>query len=245
MLRPVVELRLDRKIRQRVDASDILQDVLIEAARRLRKVDFRIESVSQDAIATLDNGQVPPIVAETFQEQDMPLSRQAAVQVEQRGTHWRIKDEDVTFIVTKQGQRLDISLSGMPLGPWLRQMAQDRIIDAHRRHRSSGKRSVDREQLMTAPGGSDRSTAELQGFLPDKYRTPAEDYLIKEEVGRCKAAIEQLDEQDREIINLRYVKQLSNQEVAQALNLTDPAASMRFLRATRRLRKLLQEASED
>ena len=78
----MVEMRLDRRIQQRVDASDIVQEVMIEANRRLRKY--------------LDD----PV---------------------------------------------------MPFHLWLRQMAKDRIIDAHRRHRASGKRSVDREQGMVAP----------------------------------------------------------------------------------------------
>ena len=89
-LRRMVEMRLDRRIQQRVDASDIVQEVMIEANRRLRKY--------------LDD----PV---------------------------------------------------MPFHLWLRQMAKDRIIDAHRRHRASGKRSVDREQGMVAPAAMDRSTS--------------------------------------------------------------------------------------
>ena len=49
----------------------------------------------------------------------------------------------------------------MPFHLWLRHMARDRIIDAHRRHRGSAKRSVDREQGMFVGGNQDRSTLEL------------------------------------------------------------------------------------
>ena len=38
---------------------------------------------------------------------------------------------------------------------------------------------------------------------------------------------------------MRHYEQLSNQEVAQVLGLTEPAASMRYLRAVRRLRAIL------
>jgi RNA polymerase sigma-70 factor (ECF subfamily) len=48
-----------------------------------------------------------------------------------------------------------------------------------------------------------------------------------------------LDEDDREIILMRHFEQLSNQEVAAALGLTEPAASMRHLRALRKMRELL------
>ena len=36
-VRRLVEMRLDRKVQQRVDVSDVVQDVLVEASRRLQK----------------------------------------------------------------------------------------------------------------------------------------------------------------------------------------------------------------
>ena len=49
-------------------------------------------------------------------------------------------------------------------------------------------------------------------------------------------AIAALEEDDREVILMRHGEQLSNQEVATVLGLTEAAASMRYLRAVRRLR---------
>jgi RNA polymerase sigma-70 factor (ECF subfamily) len=57
-------------------------------------------------------------------------------------------------------------------------------------------------------------------------------------------AITQLGESDYEIVVMRHYEQLSNQEVAQALGLSEPAASMRYLRAIRRLRSLLGDARD-
>ena len=56
---------------------------------------------------------------------------------------------------------------------------------------------------------------------------------------RFEAAVNEMDEQDREIILMRHFEHLSNQEVAAALDLSAPAASMRYLRAMRRLRVAL------
>lgn len=175
-LRRMIQMRLDRKIQQRVDASDIVQEVMIEANRRLAK--YLADPV-------------------------------------------------------------------MPFHLWLRQMARDRIIDAHRRHRTSGKRSVDREQGMVAPAEMDRSTMELAAQLCDQELTPAAAATMQELQRRFKAAIDELDENDREIVIMRHTEQLSNQDVATALGLTQPAASMRYLRAIRRLRELLNVASEE
>ncbi len=171
-LRRMVQMRLDQKIQRRVDVSDVVQDVLVEANRRL-----------QDYLQN-------PV---------------------------------------------------MSFHLWLRQIAKDRIIDAHRRHRVSAKRSVDREQPLVAPAGLDRSTMELAAQICDAELTPAAAATQQELARRVEAAITQLNEQDQEIILMRHYEQLTNQEVAQALQLTEPATSMRYLRAVRRLRESLNE----
>jgi RNA polymerase sigma-70 factor (ECF subfamily) len=48
-----------------------------------------------------------------------------------------------------------------------------------------------------------------------------------------------MNSDDREIILMRHVDQLSNHEVAIALEVTEAAASMRYLRAIRRLKERL------
>jgi RNA polymerase sigma-70 factor (ECF subfamily) len=174
-VRRLVQMRLDQRIQRRVDVSDVVQDVLVEASRRL-----------DDYLAN-------PIM---------------------------------TF-------RL-----------WIRQIAQDRIIDAHRRHRASAKRSVDRECTLAAPAGMDRSTIELAAQLQDPELTPAAAAAQREMLRQVEQAITELDEQDAEIILMRHYERLSNQEIAQALGLTEPAASMRYLRAVRRLREKLDQRGE-
>jgi RNA polymerase sigma-70 factor (ECF subfamily) len=177
-LRRIVELRLDPALRRRLDASDIVQDVLIEANRRLP--DY-------------------------------------------------------------------LEKPAMPFRLWLRQMAKDRMIDAHRRHRVAARRSLDREQPAVAPAARDQSTLDLLGQLADRELTPAAEATWQELKRRFEAAVAELDDQDREIVMMRHFEQLSNSEVALALDLTPPAASMRYLRAMRRLRSLLDgdESSAD
>ena len=174
-IRRLVELRLDRKVQQRVDVSDVVQDVMIEASGRLEKY--------------LDD----PVMAFHL---------------------------------------------------WLRQIAWDRIIDTYRRHRVSAKRNMDREQPMSAPASPDHSTMEFAVQLCDPGLTPAAAATQREIALKVEEAIERLGEQDREIILMRHYEHLSNQEIAEALGLNPPAASMRYLRSVRRLRELL-EADDD
>jgi len=54
------------------------------------------------------------------------------------------------------------------------------------------------------------------------------------------AALEKMSEIDREVLALRHFEYLTNQEAAQALNLTPTAASNRYVRATMRLAQILQ-----
>jgi RNA polymerase sigma-70 factor (ECF subfamily) len=127
----------------------------------------------------------------------------------------------------------------MPFRLWLRHIAKDHIIDAHRRHRQAQRRSLDREQPLVPAVLADHSSFELAAQLLDGERTPASAAIHRELQRKLDAAITELDDDDREIILMRHREQLSNQDVAAALGLTEAAASMRYLRAIRRLRSAL------
>ena len=170
-LRRMIQLRLDQRLIQRMDVSDVIQDVLIEANRRLT-----------DYLAN-------PVI---------------------------------------------------PFHLWIRQIAKDRIIDAHRRHRVSAKRSIDREQPQAGKGPPDQSTMELANQFRDQALTPAAAATQRELAEQIESAVQLLRENDREIILMRHYEQLNNQEIAQSLGLTEPAASMRYLRALKRLREIIE-----
>jgi RNA polymerase sigma-70 factor (ECF subfamily) len=98
---------------------------------------------------------------------------------------------------------------------------------------------VDREQPINRPAWADDSSQSLVAQLVDAERTPAT-HAIQEELARkLTAAVNELADDDREIILLRHHEQLANQDVASLLGLTEAAASMRYLRALRRLRGVL------
>ncbi len=98
---------------------------------------------------------------------------------------------------------------------------------------------------MATPSGGDKSSILLANQLRDSRLTPAAAATQKEIAKQVEASIAKLDERDAEIIIMRLYEQLSNQEVAEALNLTEPAASMRYLRAIRRLKESLVGEGDD
>ena len=168
-VRQMIDLRMDRVLKRRVDASDIVQEVLIEANRRLQ----------------------------TYLENPV-----------------------------------------LPFHVWIRQMAKDRLIDAHRRHRQTARRSMDREQPLVA-AANDQSSIDLLNQLRDQELTPAAAATWHELQRRFEQACGRLDDQDQEIVLMRHFEHMSNSDAAAALELTPQAASMRYLRAMRRLRTLL------
>lgn len=171
-VRRLVALRIDPVLQRRVDASDIVQDVLIEANTRL--IEY-------------------------------------------------------------------LEANKMPFHVWLRHLARDHLIDAHRKHRGAARRSLDREASFQQTELSNQSAFDLANLLRDRQMTPAAAATHHELEMRFQQALETLEEDDREIVLMRHFEQLTNQQTAEALKLSEPAASMRYLRAMRRLRAQLGE----
>ena len=169
-LQHMVRSRLDPALHQRLDASDIVQDVMLEASQRLS--DYLREPA-------------------------------------------------------------------LPFHLWLRQMAHDHVIDAYRKHRKAQRRSLDREQSLAPAAWSDQSSIELAACLRDPELTPASAAMREELQRRLHEMMDRMDAEDREILLMRHVEQLSNQQIAGLLGLTEAAASMRYLRALKKLRVLL------
>ena len=97
---------------------------------------------------------------------------------------------------------------------------------------------------MVAPRGYDQSSIQLAAMLGDNRLTPAAAALQKEMAKKVEEAISKLEEKDCEIIVMRHYEHLTNQEIGQILELSEPAASMRYLRAIRRLKQVLSEDSQ-
>jgi RNA polymerase sigma-70 factor (ECF subfamily) len=167
-LRRLIELRLDPKLRPRVDPSDVVQEAQMEAHRQLKA-----------------------------------YLRQP------------------TF----------------PFRLWLRQLAYDRLARARRFHLETEKRAVARDLPLP-----DRSSLLLAREFLAAGLSPSQQLLQREFVRRVREAIGRLAEGDREVLILRKLEGLSNQETAQLLDIDPATASRRFGRAVLRLRDILIQA---
>jgi RNA polymerase sigma-70 factor (ECF subfamily) len=131
----------------------------------------------------------------------------------------------------------------LPFYPWLRQLAWDRLVKAHRAHLARARRSVRREEPGVL-GLPDESMAELAQRLASCASSPSRHALRVELHGRVRAALALLGEADREVLVLRYLEQLPLREVAAVLGVSASAVKMRHVRALERLRVLLEANPE-
>ena len=87
----------------------------------------------------------------------------------------------------------------------------------------------------------DESAAALVDRLMASGTSPS-DGLIREELrARIRAGLDALPPRDREVLVLRYLEQLSTDEIAAELGITAGAVMTRHTRALIRLRALLED----
>jgi RNA polymerase sigma-70 factor (ECF subfamily) len=167
-LRRLIEVRLDPKMRARVDPSDVVQEAQLEASRRLKNY------LKQ-----------PP----------------------------------------------------MPFRLWLRQIAYDRLLMLWRHHVGAVRRTVKRDLPLP-----DRSSLLLAQQLLAPGSAPNQQLVKREFVRRVREAVSQLPDGDREVLVMRNLEGLSNQETAQILQIDPATASRRYGRAVIRLRQILLQS---
>ena len=83
-----------------------------------------------------------------------------------------------------------------------------------------------------SPGLDGHHGRHLVASITTASRAAARD----EQYALLRDALDQMDEQDREILALRHFEQLSNDEVAQLLGLKKTTASQRYIRALKRIK---------
>jgi RNA polymerase sigma-70 factor (ECF subfamily) len=127
---------------------------------------------------------------------------------------------------------------------WLRMIVAQTMIDVHRRHLGAQMRGADREVPIhggRTPAGTSSSLAiQLSGHLT----SPSQAAIREERARQLEQVLEQMDPIDREVLALRHFEELSNSEVAEVLEIQQKAASIRYVRALRRLKAILGELPE-
>ena len=122
----------------------------------------------------------------------------------------------------------------LPFRLWLRQIACDESMKAHRRHRQTAKRSVDREIALP-----EQSSMLLARRLQGMMSSPSQKLQRKETARILRDAIQRLPPHERDVVIMRHYEGLSNQEIGILLDVEPATVSKRHGRAMLRLHEAL------
>jgi RNA polymerase sigma-70 factor (ECF subfamily) len=128
----------------------------------------------------------------------------------------------------------------LPLYPWLRQIAWQKLMHAHERHIHTKRRSVRREtfkRLML----SDDSVLGLAEHLAANGTSPSGRAMREELQVRIRSALISLSRRDNEVLVMRYLEHMSVSEISATLQISENAVRMRQLRALQKLRSWLSD----
>lgn len=138
-------------------------------------------------------------------------------------------------------QRLGHCALDRPMSPfiWLRMVVLQTLTDMHRHHLAVKMRDASREVAVAGCRYPQATTVSLVAQLAGHLTSPSQAAARAEMLGQVEQAVARMDPLDREILALRHFEELSNSEVAEVLGIQPKAASIRYVRALRRLRTAL------
>jgi RNA polymerase sigma-70 factor (ECF subfamily) len=155
----------------------------------------------------------------------------------------KLEPEDIFQEVSADAVR---SLGSIELGDrepfsWLCQLAERRIIDAHRRFFDAQKRDAGREVPLGAGGGTDSEPGGLINLLVASMTTPSQAFSRNARELRVQEAIAQLASDQREVLRLRYVEGWPTKQIADHVKKTDVAIRVMLTRTVQKLQEMLGE----
>ena len=126
---------------------------------------------------------------------------------------------------------------------WLRAIVGQTLVNVHRRHLGVKARDAGREVSIHALRPPPATSISLAGLLIGNLTSPSRAAIRAELASLLETAVESMDEIDREVLVLRHFEELTNREAAEVLGIREKAASIRYVRAIRRLKHVLSELS--
>ncbi len=131
----------------------------------------------------------------------------------------------------------------VPFFLWLRYLVVQKLAELHRHHLGVKARDVGREVSIYKGPLPQATSAVLAAQLLGKQTSPSQAAARAELRMQLEEKLNALDEIDREVLALRHFEQLSNTEAAAVLQISESAASNRYVRAVKRLKAILGPGS--
>lgn len=125
---------------------------------------------------------------------------------------------------------------------WLCQIAERKIVDAHRHHFGAQKRDAGRERSLDGrPAGRGDGEVGLVNLLVKSMTTPSKAFSRNARELRLQAALAELREDQREVIRLKYVEGWASKDIANQIGKTDAAVRVMLTRTLKQLQAVLAE----
>jgi RNA polymerase sigma-70 factor (ECF subfamily) len=169
------------------------------------------------------------------------LRRMVAFRLDQR-LQGRLDPSDViqeVYLVASQHLAEYVRRPAMPFFLWLRGITGNKLLELHRHHLGTKMRDAGREVALYHGAMPGTTSAALAAQLLGRATRPSEAAVRAEMKIRLQEAINSMDALDREVLALRHFEQLDPAETARVLGINEKAAGMRYLRALKRLKKIL------
>ena len=128
----------------------------------------------------------------------------------------------------------------MPFFLWLRFITVQKLIQVHRHHLGVKARDANREVSIFNGPMPQATSAVLAAQLMGKQTSPSMAAMRVESKMQLEHALNEMDEIDREVLAMRHFEQLNNSETARVLNISESAASNRYIRAIKRLQQVMR-----
>lgn len=178
--------------------------------------------------------------------------RERLLRVAERHLHpmllQRISAEDLLQeMFHRAAQRSDFLTHApeVPLYFKLRHLLLQTLADAERRHLKAHKRDLFRElPIDLSPDATSDDAPPLRDSLPAEISSPFTKTARADRYALLKQILESLPATDRHILILRHFDNCSNAECAATLNISEKAASLRYVRALTRLHEHLARYTE-
>ena len=122
---------------------------------------------------------------------------------------------------------------------WFRMIVTQALIDLHRRHLGTEKRDATRECSLQGRWSAESTASSLAFALSGHMPSPSSEAAKAEQALQLDDALTGLSELDREVLVLRHFEELTNGETALVLEISEQAASARYVRALERLKQVM------
>lgn len=127
----------------------------------------------------------------------------------------------------------------LPFFVWLRFLTVQKLLELHRFHLGAKARDAAREVSIFRGPLPEATSAVIASQLLGKHTTPSQAAVRAEIKIQLEEALNDMEPMDREVLALRNFEQLSNGEAARVLEISESAASNRYIRALKRLKVIL------